>query len=160
MASNGHETFLFMSVGVSPNPIPDRSFEEIRAQDYLQAYQTTGRPPLPVPQSPDTPKARANLGLPPLFVPVTIRLAAEHNGVTSSTSEAPITNPSHLPANQTFQPTKTAPDERHWSISAQTLYSHFSHEQLTESFRRLDTDQDGWIQINYDQFMETVLSLP
>jgi hypothetical protein len=33
-------------------------------------------------------------------------------------------------------------------------------KQLTESFRRLDTDQDGWIQINYDQFMETVLSLP
>ncbi|KAF9222437.1 EF-hand [Gyrodon lividus] len=33
-------------------------------------------------------------------------------------------------------------------------------KQLTETFRRLDTDQDGWIQINYDQFLETVLSLP
>jgi Ca2+-binding EF-hand superfamily protein len=33
-------------------------------------------------------------------------------------------------------------------------------KQLTESFGRLDTDRDGWIQINYDQFMHTVLSLP
>lgn len=33
-------------------------------------------------------------------------------------------------------------------------------KQLSESFQRLDTDRDGWIQINYDQFMTTVLSLP
>ncbi|KDQ56332.1 hypothetical protein JAAARDRAFT_158370 [Jaapia argillacea MUCL 33604] len=33
-------------------------------------------------------------------------------------------------------------------------------KQLSESFQRLDTDRDGWIQINYDQFMSTVLSLP
>jgi Ca2+-binding EF-hand superfamily protein len=33
-------------------------------------------------------------------------------------------------------------------------------KQLSESFGRLDTDHDGWIQINYDKFMETVLSLP
>ncbi|KIJ66094.1 hypothetical protein HYDPIDRAFT_130278 [Hydnomerulius pinastri MD-312] len=33
-------------------------------------------------------------------------------------------------------------------------------KQLSEAFRRLDTDQDGWIQIDYDQFMHTVLSLP
>ena len=31
---------------------------------------------------------------------------------------------------------------------------------LTESFQRLDNDRDGWIQINYDQFMQTVLSAP
>ena len=31
---------------------------------------------------------------------------------------------------------------------------------LTESFQKLDTDRDGWIQINYDQFMQTVLSSP
>ncbi|KZT33796.1 EF-hand [Sistotremastrum suecicum HHB10207 ss-3] len=31
---------------------------------------------------------------------------------------------------------------------------------LTESFQRLDTDRDGWVQINYDQFMQTVLSAP
>jgi len=33
-------------------------------------------------------------------------------------------------------------------------------KQLSEAFGKLDTDRDGWIQINYDQFMETVLSLP
>ncbi|TFK22646.1 EF-hand [Coprinopsis marcescibilis] len=33
-------------------------------------------------------------------------------------------------------------------------------KQLSESFGKLDTDRDGWIQINYDQFMHTVLSLP
>ncbi|THH20490.1 hypothetical protein EW146_g882 [Bondarzewia mesenterica] len=33
-------------------------------------------------------------------------------------------------------------------------------KQISESFSRLDTDRDGWIQINYDQFMQTVLTLP
>jgi len=33
-------------------------------------------------------------------------------------------------------------------------------KQLSESFQKLDSDRDGWIQINYDQFMNTVLSLP
>ncbi|KAI5117977.1 hypothetical protein M0805_004910 [Coniferiporia weirii] len=32
--------------------------------------------------------------------------------------------------------------------------------QLTESFQRLDTQRSGWIQINYDTFMQTVLSAP
>jgi len=32
--------------------------------------------------------------------------------------------------------------------------------QLTESFNRLDTQRSGWIQINYDTFMQTVLSAP
>jgi len=32
--------------------------------------------------------------------------------------------------------------------------------QLSEAFKGLDTDRDGWVQINYDQFMETVLRLP
>ncbi|KAF4614904.1 hypothetical protein D9613_002917 [Agrocybe pediades] len=31
---------------------------------------------------------------------------------------------------------------------------------LTESFQRFDTDGDGWIQMNYDQFMNTALSAP
>jgi len=33
-------------------------------------------------------------------------------------------------------------------------------KQITEAFSRLDTDRDGWVQINYDQFMRTVLELP
>jgi len=31
---------------------------------------------------------------------------------------------------------------------------------LTESFQRSDTDRDGWIQINYEQFMSMVLAAP
>ncbi|PAV23608.1 EF-hand [Pyrrhoderma noxium] len=31
---------------------------------------------------------------------------------------------------------------------------------LTESFQRLDTDRDGWIQVNYEDFMRIVLSAP
>jgi len=33
-------------------------------------------------------------------------------------------------------------------------------KQLSESFHKLDTNRSGWIQINYDQFMATVLALP
>ena len=33
-------------------------------------------------------------------------------------------------------------------------------KQITEAFSALDTDRDGWVQINYDQFLQTVLSLP
>ncbi|KAH9985461.1 EF-hand [Russula vinacea] len=33
-------------------------------------------------------------------------------------------------------------------------------KQLTESFSALDTDRDGWIQLNYEKFLETVLTLP
>jgi hypothetical protein len=33
-------------------------------------------------------------------------------------------------------------------------------KQLTESFSALDGDRDGWIQLNYEKFMETVLTLP
>jgi len=33
-------------------------------------------------------------------------------------------------------------------------------KQLTESFQKVDTDRDGWIQIGYEQFMHIVLSAP
>jgi Ca2+-binding EF-hand superfamily protein len=31
---------------------------------------------------------------------------------------------------------------------------------LTEAFQRVDTDGDGWAQMNYEQFMQIVLSAP
>ena len=31
---------------------------------------------------------------------------------------------------------------------------------LTESFQRHDTNRSGWVQINYDTFMELCLSAP
>ncbi|KAG8220460.1 hypothetical protein J3R82DRAFT_3155 [Butyriboletus roseoflavus] len=106
MALNGQEILYFMSVGVSSTPIPDQSFEvrhgtlssclasllmpgkELRMRDYLKAYQTTGRPPFPCPQSPDTPTARAAVGLPPLFVPAAIPVPSDSLSGTSSTSDA------------------------------------------------------------------------
>jgi Ca2+-binding EF-hand superfamily protein len=33
-------------------------------------------------------------------------------------------------------------------------------KQLTEAFQKIDSDRDGWIQINYDQFMHIVLAAP
>jgi len=33
-------------------------------------------------------------------------------------------------------------------------------KQLSEAFQQLDRQGTGWIQINYDTFMQTVLSLP
>ncbi|KAJ7724063.1 hypothetical protein DFH07DRAFT_855230 [Mycena maculata] len=33
-------------------------------------------------------------------------------------------------------------------------------KQLSESFQRADADRDGWIQINYEQFMTMTLSTP
>jgi len=33
-------------------------------------------------------------------------------------------------------------------------------KQLSDAFMKIDTDKDGWIHINYEQFMDTVLSLP
>ncbi|KAI0637081.1 hypothetical protein C8Q77DRAFT_1095891 [Trametes polyzona] len=31
---------------------------------------------------------------------------------------------------------------------------------LTEAFQRVDTDRDGWVQMNYEQFMQIILSAP
>jgi len=31
---------------------------------------------------------------------------------------------------------------------------------LTEAFQRADTNRDGWVQLNYEQFMKIVLSAP
>ncbi|KAI9507755.1 hypothetical protein F5148DRAFT_75870 [Russula earlei] len=33
-------------------------------------------------------------------------------------------------------------------------------KQITESFAALDTDRDGWIQVDYERFLQTVLTLP
>jgi hypothetical protein len=33
-------------------------------------------------------------------------------------------------------------------------------KQISDTFVALDTDRDGWVQINYDKFLQIVLSLP
>lgn len=98
--------------------------KELRIQDYLKVYKTTSRPPLSCPQSPNTPNARAALGLPPLFVPTAIPVASDSLDSTKSISEAPAI----LHTNHEFSSTKTITGEYFESISAQTPYNHFSHE--------------------------------
>ncbi|EKM76007.1 hypothetical protein AGABI1DRAFT_131726 [Agaricus bisporus var. burnettii JB137-S8] len=53
-----------------------KSFEEVRIDDYIQAYRTTAQPPKPVPELPSGDKERSSLGLPPLFKPI-----SEHDPV-------------------------------------------------------------------------------
>ena len=33
-------------------------------------------------------------------------------------------------------------------------------KELTEAFRKIDRDNDGWIQVSYDQFMGIFLHAP
>ncbi|KAI6009864.1 hypothetical protein EDC04DRAFT_2581462, partial [Pisolithus marmoratus] len=59
----------------------------------------------------------------------------------------------------------TATDYRGGTIPTGISFDRFVRacvvvKQLTETFQRLDVDNDGWIQVDYDQFMATVLSLP
>ncbi|KAG6382071.1 hypothetical protein JVT61DRAFT_709 [Boletus reticuloceps] len=118
MALDGQEILYFMSVGVSATPIPDQSFEELRVRDYLRAYQTSGGPPQPCSQSPDTPNARATLSLAPLFVPTAIPVPVD--SINGSSSNAPPTLSTDLPTNHEFRPNKSKINgESFESISAQ-----------------------------------------
>ena len=60
--------------------------QEIRVEDYIRSYQSTGRPPLPVPQEPADELQRKTLGLPPLFKPHTN--STPTTGVTGSASSS------------------------------------------------------------------------
>ncbi|KAG1717331.1 uncharacterized protein EDB91DRAFT_1191766, partial [Suillus paluster] len=102
---------------------------ELRVQDYLKAYTTTGRPPAPVPDQPPTTNARHALGLPPLFSPIPIESTPSMSTV-GVTAEKAITSPSDLPTIQVFQTTKTPIDGQFQSITAQTTFSLFSYEEL------------------------------
>ncbi|KAL4079301.1 hypothetical protein J3A83DRAFT_4208700 [Scleroderma citrinum] len=117
------DVVYFMSIGVSLTPTPESSFEEIRIQDYLDAYIATGRPPAPCPQTPDASATRAALGLPPLFTP----LAVPNTDTAPNNGAARL--PADLPPTHAFEPFKSL-GESFQSISAQPLYSHFSHEEL------------------------------
>lgn len=35
----------------------------------------------------------------------------------------------------------------------------FLCQRLTDIFRRYDTDQDGWIQVSYEQYLSMVFSI-
>ncbi|KAI0774915.1 hypothetical protein BD413DRAFT_537580 [Trametes elegans] len=107
----------------------DESFEERRFLDYLHAYQTTGKPPQPVPPAPTDPQQRAALGLPPLFEPL-IETESLTNGAAGT---PPPTAPPNFLA-QAFVPTKMLEYGNDalqlQSIVAQPEYARFSVEEL------------------------------
>ncbi|THH15610.1 hypothetical protein EUX98_g9437 [Antrodiella citrinella] len=117
------DVIILMGVPAVRPPL-EISYEEQRIQDYLKAFQTTGRPPLPVPETPTDATQRLALGLPPLFEPYV---------------EKPIVNVVKLedtPEAQVFRPMKM--DEGAGSSSQvvfQTIvmqkeFCYFSHEEL------------------------------
>lgn len=106
--------------------------------DYIAAYQSTGRPPVPVPQLPADATARAALGLPPLFAPQPVAstststsTSALGSAVSSSLAGAlgpqKIVRSADLPPAQEFR-LRAADAERYHAISCMPEYEFFSHE--------------------------------
>ncbi|KAG5650267.1 hypothetical protein H0H81_012794, partial [Sphagnurus paluster] len=112
----GASDSMFMCVAVA-HESPGKSFEELRIDDYIRFYSTTGRPPPPCPQDPVDDAQRARAGLPPLFKPYPER----------SVTAAP--KPADLPAAQAFTPTQNE-GEVLQSICVGPVYDGFSHEEL------------------------------
>ncbi|CAL1711677.1 unnamed protein product [Somion occarium] len=121
---------------------------ELRMQDYINAYRSTGRPPKPCPQTPSNPVDRKALGLPPLFqphgvesIPSIITSAPSISSVTITPPVLPSTtptpqrvDPAAVPDIQVFQPIILKGDSGEsftcQSIVIQQLYSSFSFEEL------------------------------
>jgi hypothetical protein len=119
--------------------IIDISSKEIRVEDYLKAYSTTNRPPVPIPQEPSGETERVALGLPLLFQPHTEATF----GATSTTPSPPpikssdsftfgapisVTEPSQLPNIHAFQPLAVNDGETYHNIAAMPQYQYFSQE--------------------------------
>lgn len=110
--------------------------QERRVLDYLNAYRSTGRPPVPCPPQPTDPAQRAALGYPPLFQP--------YIGVEGAPPPGPGVNvngagPSASTSTtgvvdfvaQVFRPTVTTEfgtSARFQSLVAQPEYSGYSPE--------------------------------
>lgn len=51
----------------------------------------------------------------------------------------------------------------YWSIflndSVMNDYCSSCPQRLTDVFRRYDTDQDGWIQVSYEQYLSMVFNI-
>ncbi|KAH7920612.1 hypothetical protein BV22DRAFT_1039664 [Leucogyrophana mollusca] len=132
-----------MSVSALPS---SPSFEELRIEDYLKAYSTTGRPPPPCPLEPSTPNARAALGLPPLFqaIPVDVSGSGSGSGLAGGDLSAlgsidqTIRDPADLPAFHAFEVFHaTHGEEKYQNVVAQSALSHFSPEELRHYAYRL-----------------------
>ncbi|KAG7443225.1 uncharacterized protein BT62DRAFT_336677 [Guyanagaster necrorhizus] len=108
------DTEICMCIAVAIQDGPQgKSFEEVRIDDYLKAYSTTGRPPAPCPQIPIASLERATLGLPPLFEPQ--RLPKQKSAAS--------------PDFQLWEQTRVA-EEYFQSIVAAPRYVGYSPEEL------------------------------
>ncbi|KAL4259156.1 hypothetical protein AB1N83_008771 [Pleurotus pulmonarius] len=95
------------------------SFEELRVQDYLISYSTTGQPPAPCSQEPRDEAARAAMGLPPLFKPYRVEASLEEEEEVLSEAPHP----------QVLTPVRTD-GETYYSLTMQPKYSKWSFEEL------------------------------
>ncbi|KAK0477042.1 hypothetical protein IW261DRAFT_302843 [Armillaria novae-zelandiae] len=108
------DTDIYMCIAVAIQDGPQgKSFEEVRVDDYLKAYSTTGKPPAPCPQIPTAPHERVTLGLPPLFEP----------------QRLPKQKPAELPDFHVWEQTRVS-DENFQSIVAAPRYVGYSPEEL------------------------------
>ncbi|KAI1790316.1 hypothetical protein LXA43DRAFT_1016598 [Ganoderma leucocontextum] len=111
----------------------EESFEERRVLDYLNAYRTTGRPPVPCPPQPTDPTQRAALGYPPLFQPYIGVEGGGPPGFSGAGPTASTSTPGVLDfAAQVFRPTETTEfgtNARFQSLVAQPEYLGYSPEE-------------------------------
>ncbi|KAI0090792.1 hypothetical protein BDY19DRAFT_992203 [Irpex rosettiformis] len=122
---------------------PEQSFEELRVNDYIKAYSSTGRLPQPCPPVPLHPADRARAGLPPIFQPYVevggvpskedpVAVGLQVN--SSSTQGPPPQDLNALPDVQLFVPQTDASESGQavhlQSIVAQHTFSVFSFEEL------------------------------
>ncbi|KAI0074873.1 hypothetical protein K474DRAFT_1773719 [Panus rudis PR-1116 ss-1] len=133
------------------------SYEEQRIRDYIHAYQTTGRPPLPVPQVPTNPQDRKALGLPPLFEPhievstgplsslssnppslitpaSSTLVLSSSSSLSAPASASAFVDPRQIPEVQKFATTRVNDGANGEflgeCISLHPMYRNFSHEEL------------------------------
>ena len=108
--------------------------QEVRIDDYLKAYTTTGRPPPPVPETPTGDNERIALGLPVLFKPV----SASSEPIFASLVTPPkskIVNAVDLPLGQEFK--ELVAEERYQTISCMPEYMGFAPEVREAPFIRV-----------------------
>lgn len=123
---------IFMTIA-SVAGLQNKSFEEVRIDDYLKAYTTTGRPPPPVPQTPTGDNERIALGLPILFKPVPTSAEPVFASLVTP-PKAKIVNPADLPLGQEFK--ELVAEERYQTISCMVEYMGFAPEVREAPFLR------------------------
>ena len=128
---NYFERLQVVESSISPRPLP----QELRIEDYTEAYYTTGRPPTPCPPEPTGENDRVLLNLPPLFQPYDSPPLLHPTQADTGNAPTPLaagnpllpTKAENLPATQVFHPVDVR-GEIFQSISCMSEYGEFCHE--------------------------------